>query len=101
MSIGGYNKNIMRGGTDGQKIGNVNDGLISTQGSWVDSPNSTDVPLANGAVFYGPWTKRSAPELLMSGYSDQNFTWYAQFATTELSTTPATPVFLTRTPQMQ
>lgn len=59
----------------------------------VDAGNSTDVALANGQIFYGPWTKRTTPELIMSAYSDQNFTWYTQFANTELSQTPATPVY--------
>lgn len=58
-----------------------------------DTGNSTSTALNNGEVFYGPWTRRTAPEMLMSPYSDQNFTFYAQFANTELSTVPGTPVY--------
>ena len=52
-----------------------------------DLGNSTDVPLADGEIFYGPWTRRTCPEILVAPYADTNFQLYVQFANTELSTT--------------
>jgi len=60
---------------------------------FVDEDNSTSTPLNAGEVFYGPWTRRQCPEILVSPYADQDFSWYVQFANTELSTTLGQPVY--------
>lgn len=59
----------------------------------VDELNSTDTPLVNGGIFYGSWVRRTCSEIIVAPYSDTNFTWYAQFATTELSTTVGLPIY--------
>lgn len=46
----------------------------------VDQGNSTSTPLLNGASFEGTWTRRTNPTMVMAPASDQNFTYYAQFA---------------------
>ena len=61
--------------------------------SRVDEDNSTSTPLTDGSIFYGPWTKRTTPELIVAPFSDQNFSYYIQFANTELSTTLGQPVY--------
>lgn len=61
--------------------------------SRIDGPNSTITPLANGAIFYGPWTKRAAPSVLLASYSDRNFSFYLQYANSELSQTLGVPVY--------
>lgn len=58
-----------------------------------DLGNSTDVPLADGEIFYGPWTRRTCPEILVAPYADTNFQLYVQFANTELSTTIGVPSY--------
>ncbi len=59
----------------------------------VDSANSTDTPLADGDIFYGPWTRRTCPEVLVAPYADTSFEYYVQFANTELSTTLGFPSY--------
>lgn len=59
----------------------------------VDEANSTSTPLNNGEVFYGPWTERTGPDIIVAPYADQDFTWYVQFANTELSSTLGVPVY--------
>ena len=46
---------------------------------------STSTALTDGSIFCGPWTRRTEPELIMSPHSDKSFTFYAQFATTQLT----------------
>ena len=61
--------------------------------SRIDGPNSTTIPLINGGIFYGPWTKRTTPSVLLSTYSDKNFSFYLQYANSILSPTLGVPAY--------
>lgn len=84
-------------GGDEQNIADVNAqkelrnrGRVHTE---VDEGNSTSNLLVNGGIFYGPWTERKDPELIISPYSDRNFSYYVQFANTQLSMTVGLPAY--------
>lgn len=59
----------------------------------IDAGNTTSTPLANAAIFYGPWTKRTTATVLLAPNSDRSFKYYFQYANSELSTTPGVPVY--------